>query len=229
MRNNQAALFDRLAAWDRLYEYKPEALAAVNGLVKGKERLLDMGCGDGTLAAALDADFVVGFDLSERCAALARRKGIHALVADAVGQLPFAPESFDTVYCIDVLHHLGRAWDPVFTELDRVLRCGGAVAIVEPDARNPLVRWTQAPHSPIRVAPFDNEPAIYPEELLAHLERRGYACGCKPFQLDARQVVRDVFPLWQRLVKAPFVTALAYCCRRIPNKFLIIARKPLHA
>jgi len=226
VKSKQATLFDRLAARDCLYEYKPEALAAVDGLVRHKGRLLDVGCGDGTLGAALESDLVIGVDLSERCAGLARRKGIHALVADAVGRLPFAAESFDTIYCVDVLHHLGQAWGPVFAELDRVLRHGGALVIVEPDARNPLVRWTQAPGSPIRVAPFDNEPAIHPEELLPHLERRGYACGCEPFHLDARQVVRDVFPLWQRLLKAPFVLALAYYCRGMPNKFLITARKP---
>ena len=225
MRDKQAALFDRLAARDCLYEYTPEALAAVDGLVRHKGCLLDVGCGDGTLGAALESESVVGLDLSERCARLANRKGLRAVVADAVRGLPFAGESFDTIYCIDVLHHLGQAWEPVFTELDRVLKCGGALIIVEPDARNPLVRWTQAPRSPIRVAPFDNEPAIHPRELLPHLQQRGYACGCEPFHLDARQVVRDVFPLWQRLLKAPFVLALALYCRRRPNKFLITARK----
>jgi SAM-dependent methyltransferase len=229
MKDHQAELFDRLAARDCLYEYKPEALAAVDGLVRHKGRLLDIGCGDGTLGAALDSDLVIGIDLSERCARLALRKNVQALVADAIGALPFASESFDTIYCIDVLHHLGEALGPVFTEIERVLRPSGALVIVEPDARNPLVRWTQAPDSPIRVAPFNNEPAIYPETLLPHLEQRGYVCGCEPFQLEARQVVRNVFPLWQRLLKAPFVIALAYYCRRMPNKFLITARKPKSA
>ena len=226
MKDDQARLFDRLAARDCLYEYKPEGLAAIDGLVRHKGRVLDVGCGDGTLGAALESDLVIGVDLSERCARLARNKGVHAVVADAIGRLPFAAESFDTIYCIDVLHHLCQAWESVFAEIDRVLRRGGALIIVEPDARNPLVRWTQAPGSPIRVAPFNNEPAIYPETLLPHLEGHGYACGCEPFHLEARQVVRDVFPLWQRLLKAPFVLALAYYCRRMPNKFLITARKP---
>jgi hypothetical protein len=37
--------------------------------------------------------------------------------------------------------------------------------------------------------------------------------------------VRDVFPPWQRLLKAPVVMALAWWFRRVPNKFLIMARK----
>lgn len=225
-RNDQAALFDRLVERDCLYEYAPEALDAVNALVADKGRVLDVGCGDGTIGAALDGSGVVGFDISARCALLAARRGLHALVADAIRGLPFRDGSFDTVYCVDVLHHLGQAWGPVFEELDRVLAPEGRLIIVEPDARNPLVRWTQAPDSPIRVAPFNNEPAIDPSELLPHLEQRGYACACRSFDLEARQVVRDVFPLWQRLAKAPFVIALAWWCRGRASKFLIEARKP---
>ena len=224
--NDQAVLFDRLAERECLYVYSPEALASVNALVSGKGRVLDVGCGDGTLGAALDGDEVVGFDISPQCARLSARKGLRTVVADAVGRVPFAAAVFDTIYCMDILHHLGQAWEPIFRELDRVLRPGGTLVIVEPDARNPLVRWTQAPNSPIRVAPFNNEPAIHPGELTPILERLGYACECRRFQLEAHQVVRDVFPLWQRLLKAPFVIALALVCRGIPNKLLIVARKP---
>lgn len=226
MANKQADLFDRLAVRECLYSYTAEEIASVNALVGDKGRVLDMGCGDGVLGAALDADTVIAFDISPRCAQLAARKGLKALVADAVAGLPFPAASFDTVYCIDVLHHLGQVWTPVFAELDRVLRPGGAVAIVEPDARNLLIRWTQAPKSPIRVAPYDNEPAIYLAELLPYLERLGYACECGPFHIHPNQVVRDVFPLWQRLLKAPFVIALALWCRGLPNTFRITARKP---
>jgi hypothetical protein len=97
---------------------------------------------------------------------------------------------------------------------------------VEPDARNPFVRWTQAPGSPLRVAPFDNEPAIDPEMVLPLLERRGYESTCAPIHIDGEQVERSVFPMWQRLAKAPFVYALAFWCRSLPNKFAIVATKP---
>ena len=226
MKRPQSALFDRLAAGDQLYTYPRESLDQLNALVAEKGRTLDVGCGDGTIPEAFDAPCVAGFDISFRCAVLARRRGIHAAVADAAGSLPYADAAFDTIYCVDVLHHLEQRWEPVFAELHRVLRSGGTLAIVEPDARNPSVRWTQAPKSPIRVAPYDNEPAIDPAELVPHLEIRGYAISVRPIHIEGEQVERSIFPLWQRLAKAPFTLALAYCYRNVPNKFAIIACKP---
>jgi SAM-dependent methyltransferase len=222
----QAQLFDHLASSDQLYVYPKESLEQLNALVLKKGRVLDLGCGDGVIGSAFDSSTVVGVDVSFRCARLSRDKGLHALVGDATESLPFSGACFDTVYCVDVLHHLEQKWESIFGELDRVLRPGGVMAIVEPDARNPFVRWTQAPASPIRVAPFDNEPAIYPDELAPHLLGRGYEIACSKIHIRGEQVERGVFPLWQRAAKAPFTLFLAYWYRRIPNKFAMIAHKP---
>lgn len=226
---SQAELFDRLASGPDLYVYEPESLSRLNGLIEGKGRVLDVGCGDGAIGAALEADAVIGFDVSRRCAARARVRGVTALVADALRGLPFEDKSFDTVYCVDVLHHLDHQWEHALLEFDRVLRPGGRLAIVEPDARNVFVRLTQAPGSPIRVAPWPNEPAIDPEALLPLIRRLGYHADCTPITIDGRQCVRSVFPMWQRLLKAPAVLALAWRYRKVPNKFAIVARKPSDA
>lgn len=225
MKRPQSALFDRLASGSQLYVYSPDSLRKLNGLIKDKGLTLDVGCGDGTIPQAFDAPWVTGFDVSFRCAVLSRGRGIAPVVADAAGGFPYAAGSFDTIYCVDVLHHLERRWQPVFDEVDRVLRPGGTLVIVEPDARNAFVRWTQAPSSPLRVAPYENEPAIDPSELLPLLEARGYDWSCRPIHIEGEQVERSIFPLWQRLAKAPFTLALAFLYRNIPNKFAIIATK----
>jgi SAM-dependent methyltransferase len=226
MKHDQAALFDALATNDCLYRYEPDTLARINALLGDKGRTLDVGCGDGAIGAAIDGNPVFGFDISHRCAKLTAARGEAAVVASALGAFPFANAVFDTVFCVDVLHHLEQKWSMVFNELNRVLRPGGALVIVEPDARNPFVRWTQAPNSPIRVAPFNNEPAIEPPELLPILDALGFQSECTPINIDGEQVVRNIFPLWNRLLKAPFVMVMARLYANMPNKFAIVARKP---
>ena len=223
--DGQSSLFDCLVSRDRLYIYEPEALRRLNELVPGKGRVLDVGCGDGAIAEAFDSPWIAAFDISPRCAALGHRRGLHSLVSDAGARFPFRDDAFDTAYCVDVLHHLHGAWDHVLGELDRVVVAGGAIAIIEPDAGYAFVRWTQAPWSPIRVAPCANEPAIYPDELTSRLKRLGFDVECNPIRIDGSQVERSVFPLWQRALKAPFVMLLAWMHGGRPNKFAIVARK----
>lgn len=225
MHDTQAQLFDQLAATGKLYDYPQSSLDALNALVAQKGRLLDVGCGDGVLAASYDAGLQVGFDISPRCAALARGRGVRALVASASEPFPFEDGAFDTVYCVALLHHLHGAWDRIFDEMDRVLVEGGTLVVVEPDVRNALVRWTQAPGSPLRVVPYDNEPAIDPDDLIPQFERRGYAFTCTPIHIEAAQLTPSPFPMWNRLLKAPFVIALAFLNRNRPNKFAIVGRK----
>ncbi len=224
MKRPQAALFDRLAAGAQLYEYPAESLRKLDAIVPRKGRTLDVGCGDGTIAAALTGGRVLGFDISARCAKLSVLRSVPSVVADAQDGLPFADAAFETVYCVDVLHHLEGRWTPLLSEAKRVLRPGGVLVLVEPDARNPFVRVTQAPGSPLRVAPFANEPAINPDELLPLLEQQGYTCTCEPIHITGEQVERRVFPLWRRIAKAPFIIGLALWFRNMPNKFAIIAR-----
>lgn len=222
---NQSELFDHLASGDVLYDYPQRALETIHDAIGSAGVTLDVGCGDGVLGAAIDGD-VFGVELSRKCARAARERGIHGVVADAARALPFAANWFDTVACIDVLHHLGGDWPPLLAELGRVLKANGRLVLIEPDARNAFVRWTQAPESPIRVAPWPNEPAIYPADLEAPLRAMGYSVECRPVLIEGAQTVRDVFPLWQRVLKAPFVMVLAWIHRGRPNKFVLIARKP---
>lgn len=88
------------------------------------ERILDLGCGDGTLTEKLveaGCD-VVAVDQSEAMVAAARRRGLHAHVVDA-RRLDFDAE-FDAVFSNAVLHWIPEAGS-VVRGVARSLRPGG--------------------------------------------------------------------------------------------------------
>lgn len=88
------------------------------------ERVLDVGCGDGSLSARLAAAgcVLVGIDSSAAQVAAARERGLDARVVDAQ-HLPFANE-FDAVFTNAALHWM-PAQDRVLAGVRRALKPGG--------------------------------------------------------------------------------------------------------
>jgi SAM-dependent methyltransferase len=130
-------------------------------------RLLDIGCGPGTitldLAARVARGWTVGIDREPAVVAEAQRlldsrpmSGVEFRTADAYA-LEFDDESFDVVHAHQVLQHLT---DPVaaLVEMRRVLRPGGVLAVRDGDyggfiwaPREPLLdRWMQLYHDVCR-------------------------------------------------------------------------------
>ena len=95
--------------------------------------VLDVGCGMGRYAevASRWGAHVVGIDLSSAAEVaaqnLAERGSVTVFQAD-VFALPFAPESFDYIYSIGVLHHTGDC-ERAFKALPRLLKPGGSIAV----------------------------------------------------------------------------------------------------
>jgi ArsR family transcriptional regulator len=105
------------------------------------ERLLEIGCGEGGnlhhLAARGARRFGVDFSHARARFAARALDGAHIVRADAE-RLPFCDAAFDAVLVRDLLHH---ACDRVrvLAEAHRVLRPGGRLTVIEPNARNPLI------------------------------------------------------------------------------------------
>jgi len=105
-------------------------------------RLLDIGCGPGSitqgLAQRLAPGQVVGVDLSRETLEAARKnaaaQGIANLTYEAgsVYELPFPDASFDVAYAHQVFQHL-REPGKALREMLRVVRSGGLVAVRDVD------------------------------------------------------------------------------------------------
>lgn len=111
-------------AFRRRTGFSPEDLAG--------KLVLDVGCGMGRFAdvATRWGAHVVGVDLSLAAEVAARNLGDRAATffqAD-VFNLPFAPESFDYIYSIGVLHHTPDC-ERAFKLLPALLKPGGKIAI----------------------------------------------------------------------------------------------------
>lgn len=125
--------------------------AAARPQLAGGGDVLDCGCGNGWLLAALAGAGIApgrlaAVDLSpERAAAASRRvPGANALVADAC-ELPFVDAAFAAVFHVVSLSSLGGAGRvrAALTESARVLAPGGVLVVYEPRFPNPLNRGTR--------------------------------------------------------------------------------------
>lgn len=105
-------------------------------LPRGPARVLDVGCGAGSVAKAVkrqrpDLD-VFGCDVSHSAlAAAAAESGGVAFRLGSGERLPFGDGEFDFVWIFDVLEHVDSP-EHVLAEVRRVLRPGGGFHIVLP-------------------------------------------------------------------------------------------------
>jgi SAM-dependent methyltransferase len=95
-------------------------------------RVLDAGCGSGrTLQELTRYGEVHGIELDPGAAELARRRGHGEVRVGRLEQLPWGPDSFDLITCLDVIEHTPD--DRVtLTELRRVTKLGGFLLVTVP-------------------------------------------------------------------------------------------------
>jgi ubiquinone/menaquinone biosynthesis C-methylase UbiE len=135
----------------------------------GEERVLDVGTGAGEFAigfAPLVRE-VVGVDIVPEVLAEGRKRApsnVEFLEADAT-ELPFERGSFDLVCTARALHHLQRP-ELVLAELNRVLRPGGTMLVVDQLAPN-------EPLAAIELNRFEQTRDPSTTRILADVDLRG--------------------------------------------------------
>ena len=116
--------------WNHNVHYQPVILSAVP---PGCRTALDVGCGDGLLAARLAERCanVTGIDRDPKMIASARAQQARARITFVEADFldyPFLPESFDFVCANTSLHHMN--FTAALTAIARLLRPGGRLAVV---------------------------------------------------------------------------------------------------
>ena len=179
---SQQALYDRIAAhYDAAIpahvaaHYLRKRVRLVRALAPPGGRVLDVGCGTGTLAAALRRGgyTVCGVDASTGMLAQMGGAGRGTPVAGFSDRLPLADGTFDLAITVATLHHIT---DPqkiaaTLAEMSRVVRPGGHVVAWDHNPTNPY--W---PLLMKRVPQDTGEERLVPqEEIVADLAAAGVA------------------------------------------------------
>jgi ubiquinone/menaquinone biosynthesis C-methylase UbiE len=127
--------------------------------LQGSERVLDVGCGTGTLAVLVKSRFpdaaVFGIDPDPKAIRRARRKaeraGLTVRFDEAfANKLPYDDRSFDRVFSSMMFHHLGEGKLDMLREVRRVLAPGGSFHMLDfggtTPPTNPMARLFVSMH-----------------------------------------------------------------------------------
>lgn len=156
-------------------------------VVRPGHRVLDMGCGTGSLVVLIKRQYpevdVVGLDPDPRALARARRKGQRAALSIQLNRgfsdaLPYPEGSFDRVFSSFMFHHLEAAeQEKTLREVRRVLKPGAAFHMLDfarPDSKS-AGRLTRLLHSSHRLKGNSDERilSLMSQAGLSDARRRG--------------------------------------------------------
>jgi ubiquinone/menaquinone biosynthesis C-methylase UbiE len=163
------------------------------------QRLLEVGCGTGHWLAQVRDDAIrCGLDYSAGMLDKARQGDRSlCLTRGTASHLPFCEGAFDFLFCVHALHHFDDP--PAFVqEARRILREGGALAVIGMDPQTERDRWYVYDYFP---GTRETDLARYPsgEALLRWMRGAGFA-RCERrlaarivHDLTGREVLDDPF------------------------------------
>lgn len=137
MEDKYNKIWEKKSSLDRPIVEKGSRIDIALKLLESGDKLLDIGCGDGTLGYYAKTKYkeVYGVDISEKALDIAKNRGVITFKVDLnKDRLPFPDDYFDAVTCLDVLEHV---IDPriLIKEIRRVLKRRGILIISTPNIR----------------------------------------------------------------------------------------------
>jgi len=154
-------------------EYEEQIIPLALDLLAGRDRLLDIGTGEGQIARKLlaaDADMVVGVDPpASQIVEAVKRGGGPSYLRTTADALPFATDSFDGALACLVYEHI-EEMEVALSETARVLRPGGRFVFM---LNHPLLQtpgsgwiddqWLDPPERYWRIGPYLQEASTVEE------------------------------------------------------------------
>jgi methionine biosynthesis protein MetW len=123
--------------------YDPvEASALLNELMPDHVRVLDVGCGTGSVTSIANAqknNVVIGIEPDEKRAAVARERGIHVICGFLDQDFINEHGTFDVVVFADVLEHMASP-DQILSLALKALKPGGLLLVSVPNVAHWSVR-----------------------------------------------------------------------------------------
>ena len=120
---------DKRSYYSRLYEKIVHRLE-----VDKSAKVLDVAGGNGQFLRYLGIERADVLDISESGLEEARRLSFGCLSGDVEKRFPVAEETYDIVFCFEVLEHLHRP-NKTLCEIHNVLKIGGALYLGQPNMR----------------------------------------------------------------------------------------------
>lgn len=117
------------------YGFTPIKMDFILGCIGEGKKVLDVGCGDGTLGIKLieQNNTVYGCDIAEASLASAQKGGLITKFVDLEKEeLPYPKNSFDYVILGDVIEHMMDT-DELLQKCYKVLKPGGHIIITTPN------------------------------------------------------------------------------------------------
>jgi SAM-dependent methyltransferase len=133
----------------------------------GNWDILDFGCGIGVLSGLVAKTFpdsqVDGYDISQKCLCVGRKKNAGFKNIRFINNLAPGPR-YDLIIAANVFHHITASdRTQTFQFMKQRLKLGGRIAVFEHNPLNPLTRHV------VRICPFDTDAKLIGKQELSRI------------------------------------------------------------